>query len=288
MLDRLRISALYVFPVKSCAGLRVDELTLDAMGAVGDRRFMLVDAHGRFVTQREHRALALVTAARANTGGVVLRSAGQAALAVEPPRRGSGEREAVVWDDSVRVRDCGEAAAEWFSALLGVAVRLVYLPDESVRGVDPSYAPSTARVSLADGFPLVVATEASLADLSTRAGTPLEMERFRPNIVVSGGRAWDEDRWETVRAGEVTLRLVKPCARCAITLIDPQSGVPGTEPLRALAGFRRGTDLGFRGANSASTYFSWNALHESLGTLRVGDAVTVSAQRLARHMSRRS
>ncbi len=288
MPHRLRISALYVFPVKSCAGLRVDELTLDAMGAAGDRRFMLIDAHGRFVTQREHPRLALVAVTRAEAGGVVLHTAGRTALSIEPPRAGVGEREAVVWDDSVRVRDCGDGAAEWFSALLGVPVRLVYLPDESVRGVDPSYAPSTARVSLADGFPLVVATEASLADLSERAGTTLEMERFRPNIVVSGGRAWDEDRWETLRVGEVTLRLVKPCARCTMTLVDPRSGVPGAEPLRALAGFRRGTDLGFRGANSASTYFSWNALHEGLGTLRDGDVVTVSAQRLARHISRRS
>ena len=284
--DPIRVSALYVHPVKSCAGLRVDEFALDAMGVVGDRRFMLVDASGNFLTQRTDARLALVHVARADGGGVVLSHAGGAALTVGVPSE--GEREATVWGDRVRVRDCGDAAAAWLSALLGAVVRLVHMPDDSVRAVDPAYAPAGARTSLTDGFPLLLATDASLTDLSRRAGTTLGMERFRPNIVLSGGRAWDEDRWEALRVGAITLRLVKPCARCAITLIDPRSGESGAEPLRTLAAFRRGTDLGFRRVDAAHTYFAWNALHEGTGTVRVGDTVTVSAQRLTRPIARRS
>lgn len=285
MADPIRVSALYVHPVKSCAGLRVDEVTLDAMGVIGDRRFMLVDASGSFLTQRTDARLALVRVARSDGGGVVLTHAGRAALTVEVPSE--GEREATVWGDRVRVRDCGDAAADWLSSLLGTPVRLVHMPDDSVREVDPKYAPAGARTSLADGFPLLLATNASLADLSRRAGRALEMERFRPNIVLSGGRAWDEDRWEELRVGATTLRLVKPCARCAITLVDPESGQSGAQPLRTLSAFRRGTDLGFRRVDAAHTYFAWNVLHEGTGTVRVGDAVTVSAQRLARPIAHR-
>jgi uncharacterized protein YcbX len=284
----LRVSALYVFPVKSCAGLRVEELALDALGAARDRRFMLVDERGGFVSQREQPRLALVRVAVADPGGIALCAAGRATLSIDVPSARNGERDAVIWDERVRVRDCGDPAAAWFSDLLEARVRLVHLPNENARTVDPTYAPSDARVALADGFPLLVATDASLADLAEQAGATLEMERFRPNAVIGGGRAWDEDRWEALCVGAIPLRLVKPCARCSMTLLDPATSESGAEPLRTLARFRRGTDFGFRRASAASTYFGWNALHERTGTLRVGDAVTVTAHRLARHVGKRS
>jgi uncharacterized protein YcbX len=284
----LRVSALYVFPVKSCAGLRVEELSLDALGAARDRRFMLVDERGCLVSQREQPRLALVQVAVAEPGGIVLRATGRPALSVDAPSGRGDERDAVIWEDRVRVRDCGDAAAAWLSDLLAVGVRLVHLPAENARSVDPTYAPSDARVGLADGFPLLVTTDASLTDLSARVGATLEMERFRPNVVIGGGRAWDEDRWDALRVGAIPLRLVKPCARCSMTLVDPATGESSAEPLRTLARFRRGTDFGFHDARAASTYFGWNALHESIGALHVGDAVTVTAQRLARHVDERS
>lgn len=278
MSNPLHISALYLHPVKSCAGERVDALALDALGAVDDRRFMLVDAHGRFVTQREHARLAHVAVQRIE-GGLVLRAPGRDALHVVTPGTGTPSRAAQVWGDEVRVRDCGDDAAAWFSAWLDVLVRLVHLPTEAGRQVDRRYAPPGARTGLSDGFPLLVATEASLADLARRAGTPLAMERFRPNVVIAGSAPWEEDDWLALQAGGVTLTLVKPCARCSITLVDPETGVPGAEPLRTLAQFRRGTDLGFAGVSATSTYFAWNALHTGAGPLRVGDAVVVVSRR---------
>jgi hypothetical protein len=269
----LRVSALYVHPVKSCAGVRVDELTLDALGAVDDRRFMLVDAAGDFVSQRRHPQLACVSVARTAAGGVVLSAPGRAALDVPVPSASLAPRGVTIWEDTVDVRDCGDAAAAWLSAVLGIGVRLVHMASDSVRPVDPRFAPRDARTALSDGFPLLVATDASLADLADRAGAPLEMERFRPNVVLSGSAAWAEDTWDALQIGDVTLRLVKPCARCSITLVDPRTGSVGVEPLRTLARFRRGADLGYGGADAGNVYFAWNALHDSPGRLRVGDEV---------------
>lgn len=269
----LRISALYVHPVKSCAGVRVDELTLDALGAIDDRRFMLVDAAGNFVSQRRHPQLALVSAGRTAAGGVILGARGRASLEVPVPVASHAPVRATIWEDSVDVRDCGNAPAAWLSALLGLDVRLVYMSSDSVRPIDPRFAPPDARTALSDGFPLLIATDASLADLAGRAGTLLAMERFRPNIVLSGSAAWEEDTWDALHIGDVTMRLVKPCARCSITLVDPLTGNVGVEPLRTLARFRRGVDLGYGGAEASKTYFAWNALHDSPGRLRVGDEV---------------
>ena len=278
MPDSLRISALFLHPVKSCAGERVAALPLDALGAVDDRRFMLVEAGGRFVTQREHPTLATI-AVRRVPSGLVLEAPLREALHVAPPDAETPSRDARVWGDDVRVRDCGDAAAAWFSAHLGASVRLVHLPVDAGRQVDLRFAPTGARTGLSDGFPLLVATDASLADLARRADTPLAMERFRPNVVVAGSAPWEEDDWQVVRIGGVTLTLVKPCARCSITLVDPDTGTPGAEPLRTLATFRRGADLGFAGVSATSTYFAWNALHEGTGPLRVGDPVEVVSRR---------
>ena len=272
----LRVSALSLHPVKSCAGVRVDELKLDALGAVDDRRFLLVDAAGIFVSQRRHPRLAQVSISRSALGGVVLRAAGSASLEVPAPSSSLAPRAVTIWDDTVDVRDCGDAAAAWLSAVLGIGVRLVHMASDSVRPVDPRFAPEYARTALSDGFPLLVATDASLADLAERAGAPIEMERFRPNVVISGSAPWEEDAWDALHIGEVTLRLVKPCARCAITLVEPCTGRVGLEPLRTLARFRRGSDLGYGGADAAKTYFAWNVLHDSPGRIRVGDDVRAS------------
>ena len=275
----LRISALYVHPIKSCTGLRVDSLELDEMGAIGDRRFMLVDEAGSFVSQREEPRLALVRVAQTAGGGVVLHAPASAALSVAAPGAHDAARDAAVWGERAVVRDCGDEAAAWFSALLGAKLRLVHAGDDCGRGVDARYAPSSARSGLTDGFPLLLATDASLEDLSRRAGQTFEMERFRPNVVVSGSAAWEEDSWETLEVGDVSLRLVKPCSRCSITVVDPKTAERGVEPLRTLATFRRGAHLGYPPADVAKTYFGWNLLHDRRGTLRVGDVVRATTRR---------
>jgi hypothetical protein len=171
-----------------------------------------------------------------------------------------------IWDDEVEARSCGEEADAWAAALLGEGCRLVALAGDDARPVDPAYARPDDRVSFADGYPFLLTTTASLHELSRRAGTRLEMARFRPNLVVDGATPFAEDAWTRIRVGDLTFRVVKPCVRCVVTTLDPATGVAGREPLRTLATFRR-TEKGVT--------FGQNLLADGIGTLRVGASIEV-------------
>ncbi|MFL5546924.1 MAG: MOSC domain-containing protein, partial [Gemmatimonadales bacterium] len=161
----------------------------------------------------------------------------------------------------------GEPAARWFSEFLGIPCSMVHMPAESLRPTNPAYDPSGSRVSFADAYPLLLISEESLADLNGRLAQPLPMNRFRPNLTVSGGGPFAEDRWSRVEIGSVVLNLVKPCDRCVITTTDQTTTERGVEPLRTLATYRK---------VDGKVYFGQNAVHEAPGRLRVGDAVSVS------------
>lgn len=259
------VTALYQYPVKSCRGLAMSSLQLDAIGPVGDRRFMLIDGNARFVSQRTQPRLAQVAVAW-TSDGLALTAPGQAPLHVGERRTGEEPRTHVqIWRDAVWTYDLGDEAADYFSRYLGAPVRLVHLPDESARWVDSDFAKQPARVGLADGFPLLVATEESLTDLNTKMERALPMNRFRPNLVVKGAPAWDEDEWtllRATRAGGVDLAVVKPCSRCNTTTVDQDTAHRGLEPLRTLAGFRR---------RDNQVFFGENLLHSGPGTIAVGD-----------------
>lgn len=262
----MHVEALYVHPVKSAAGIRLEQAELDGRGIRWDRRWMVVDADGLFVTQRNHPRLALVRTALA-PGELRLEAEGLGSLAVpyEPPA-GSERMRVRVWDDECEALRVGGAVGEWLGALLGVEVSLVFMPEDTVRPVDEGYAPPGRRVGFADAFPLLVVGRASFEDLQARVSEPLVIERFRPNVVVTGAEAYAEDTWSRVRVGEVPLRIVKPCTRCAITTVDPETATRGKEPLRTLATYRR---------QSGGVVFGQNALHEAHGTVRVGDPVVL-------------
>lgn len=247
MTDRLACSlaSLHIHPIKSCAGLAVDEALLIETGLQFDRAWMVVDAEGRMVTQRERPRLALVRPTL-RTDDIVLRAPGMLALhvsldAVEAPTR------VRVWDDEVKAYEMGALAAQWFSDFLGEKLRLVRFDPEQKRLSSAKWAGDVAAENaFSDGFPLLVASSASLAELNRRLGergqAAVGMERFRPNLVLDGLEAFDEDNLHelTVQAegGEVTLRLVKPCVRCPMPNVDPATGVAGHEPGDTLAGFR--------------------------------------------------
>lgn len=251
-----RISALNVYPVKSCAGIGVASARVGARGLgaatpaghAGDREWMIVDRDGIFVTQREYPALALVHTS-VESGALVLTTAGKTPLPVSLDAHRAESREVVVWKSRVPAFDEGDAVARWLSSVLGADVRLVRFDSSHERQCNPVFAgDSGAHTAFADGYPLLVIGDASLAELNGRlagSGSPaLPMNRFRPNIVLSGLEAFDEDHIDTLHAGGVTMKLVKPCTRCQITTTDQSSAVVGTEPLRTLGSYRMNERLG--------------------------------------------
>jgi uncharacterized protein YcbX len=257
-----RVSALYVYPVKACRGIRVDSARVVARGFEHDRRYMIVDPGGRFVTQRELPELALVTTS-IEAGGIVLRHAGHPECALPFEHDSAEVLEVSVWSHSgPALRH--EPGSAWLSAVLGRPVDLVFMPESHRRAVNPERSRPGDVVSFADGYPFLVISEASLADLNSRLETPLVMERFRPNIVVSGVEPFAEDAWQHVRFGSVRFRGVKRCDRCSVTTVDPDTGVRDKEPLRTLATYRR---------EDGKVWFGMNLIHDGGGTLAVGDRV---------------
>ncbi|WP_127360796.1 MOSC domain-containing protein [Actinacidiphila soli] len=272
-----RLSALHIYPVKSFRGRAPKEVGVEPWGLAGDRRWMVVDAMGRFVTQRERPELALVDAEPTQDGGLRLGGPGREVLTVPVPVTAplSGATVPVtVWGDKVEAVPAGDAAAAWLSAYLGTEAALVYLDDPARRRpVDPEFALPGDSVNFADGFPLLLTTTGSLDALNSliargdrSAEGPLPMDRFRPNAVIDGTAPWAEDGWRRIRIGEVAFRVVKPCGRCVITTTDQRTGERGREPLRTLARHRR---------VGGQLVFGQNLIPEHPGTLRVGDALFV-------------
>lgn len=271
------VSALHIYPVKSCAGIPLPRAELAHTGLDLDRAWMVVDARGGMLTQRELPRLALVQPTL-RSADVLLRAPGMLALhlqidTVEAPTR------VQVWDDIVKAYDMGDLAAQWFSDCLGRPARLVRFDPEETRLSDRHWTGELeAENAFSDGYPLLVAGTASLAELNRRLGergaAPVSMARFRPNLVLDGLAPFEEDQLHEIDIatdeGPVTLRLVKPCVRCGIPNIDPASAESGAEPGLTLAGFR--ADPRMEGAVT----FGMNAVvTRGLGhTLRVGQAAT--------------
>jgi uncharacterized protein YcbX len=239
------ISALYVHPIKSCAGIAVHEALLIETGLEFDRAWMVVDTQGRFVTQRELPRMALIVPTLKHTE-VVLRAPGMLALHLAIDGVEDATR-VTVWKDDVAAYDMGDLAAQWFSDFLGQRCRLVRFDPEHKRLSSPQWTGDIdAENAFSDGYPVLVASQASLADLNDRLARrgiePVAMNRFRPNIVLSGLDAFGEDHLDEIRfdtpEGEVVLKLVKPCARCTIPSVDPATGEQGHEPGDTLSTYR--------------------------------------------------
>ncbi|MEP7084850.1 MAG: MOSC N-terminal beta barrel domain-containing protein [Betaproteobacteria bacterium] len=244
------IGGLFVYPVKSCRGFAAPAWQVGPRGLLRDREWMIVGDAGdplRFLTQRECPRLALIETALLATA-LTLSAPGMGAIDIEYERHGNS-RDVVVWRDQVCATDQGDAVAEWLSAFTGRGLRLVHFDPAVTRLCNREYAgDSGAHTGFADGYPLLVIGSASLDDLNARlrssGATPLPMNRFRPNLVVNGLEAYDEDHLSTLDCGEVTFTLVKPCVRCQITTTDQATAEVGSEPLRTLAGYRNNARLG--------------------------------------------
>ncbi len=260
------LSGVHVYPIKSCGGISLASADLGATGLVHDRRWMLVDEGGGFMSQRRHSRMALISPHLA-PDRLVVRAPGMPDLEVSLEGESEERIDVEVWRDVQRGEPVGGYADRWFGRFLGVRCRLVRKPEDDVRPVDSAYARGGDQTSFADAFPLLLISEASLEDLNGRLKSPIPMNRFRPNLVVRGCGPYAEDSWEEVRAGDAVFRVAEPCARCAITTVDQGSGERGKEPLRTLATYRKA---------QGEVWFGRNLIHTSQGTVRVGDPVEVT------------
>jgi len=259
----MHLSSLYRFPLKSAAGESLQRCASDSLGLLGDRRWMVVAAGtGRFLTQRVLPRMALLQAHWQGDTALKLAAPGMPELLVRVPDDKT-MRCVQVWSANPVVPDAGETAAAWLSDFLGQACRLVYLPEDDGIQVDLDYAQLGERTAFSDGFPFLLLGQASLDDLARRVGRPLEMLRFRPNLVVSGAEPYAEDGWKRIRIGQLTFRVVKPCSRCVIPTLDPATGerAPDREPLNTLLSYRKGP---------GGVFFGQNLIAEGRGELEVG------------------
>jgi uncharacterized protein YcbX len=263
------LAAITIFPVKSGAGLALARAMVEPRGLADDRRWLVVDDQGRFLTGRQLPGLVQLRATP-DAGGLVLSAPARPALRVARPGAGAPRRNVVVWKDTVDAACAGDAADAWLSALLGRAAHLVFMDEVAHRAVDPARAAPGDEVSFADGFPLLLVGQASLDALNARLAQPVPMARFRPNLVVAGSAPHAEDGWRRLRIGAVEFEVAKPCTRCVFTTVDPEHGVfdPSGEPLATLKTYRRTPD---------GVTFGMNLLARGTGTLALGDPVVALA-----------
>lgn len=265
----MEVAALFRYPVKSLGGESLSAAEPQGRGFAGDRRWMFVDADGRFISQRTRPRLARYRAELPNDTGLrIVRIAdGVPILSIEDARPAAEpDLEVKVWDDTFRARSVAVPNLKAVTEELAISgARLVYMNPEVHRSVDPRYAPAGAEVSFADGYPYLVTNTSSLSDLSERIGESLSMLRFRPNIVVTGAPAFAEDDWRGLEIGVHHFQLPKPCARCIMVTHEPQTGEKNLRVLSELAAYRK---VGNK------VLFGMNAVHQGgIGPIRVGDRV---------------
>lgn len=262
----LTISELVVYPVKSLRGVRVGRWPVERRGLRHDRRWLLVDAEGKFLSQRSDRRLALVDVEILETH-LRISAMGHGELLI--PLQEEGPRRCVrIWDDTVDGVEVGPEAGRWFSDYLESPTALVYMPEDVKRPVPWPEASEGDLVGFGDSCPILVAGQSSLDDLNGRLAQPIPIRRFRPNLVISGASPFAEDEWTGIETGEVALRRIRGCGRCSVTTIDIDTGEASDEPLRTLATFRK------QGKN---VYFGSYYAPDLCGELAVGDAVNALA-----------
>ncbi len=264
----IEVTALNFYPIKSCGGTALDTADIALRGIKHDREWLVVDAStNNFITQREIAKMCLIKPELSNTENELTLSApGMDSIKV-PVTKTCGQRRVTVWSKACKADDQGDAVAQWLSKFLNVDCRLVRMADDHKRQVDQRYAKrKTDQVGFADDFPILLISEESLVDLNTRRDEQHPMNRFRPNIVVKGCSAFDEDKWNTIKIGDLLFDVVKPCARCIITTIDQVNANKGPEPLKTLAAYRNSRNR---------LLFGQNVVHHSSGKLRIGDTLEI-------------
>lgn len=262
----LQVSALFIYPVKSLGGIPLDSAHLTDRGLQRDRRWMLIDEKNRFLSQRENIQMALLkTSLEAGRLRVSYTPDG---TSINIPFIPQTEElvEVTIWDDTCTAQLVSAEIDAWFTAKLGMSARLVYMPDSSLRPTDPRYTNEGMVTSFSDGYPMLVIGQASLDDLNSRMPAALPIDRFRPNIVFTGGEPYSEDTMKHIVINRINMYGVKLCARCVMTTVDQDNATKGKEPLKTLAKYR---------LKNNKIYFGQNLVHSGIGILNVGDELNV-------------
>ncbi|HZY37519.1 MAG TPA: MOSC N-terminal beta barrel domain-containing protein [Mucilaginibacter sp.] len=265
----LQISELYIYPIKSLPGISLRQARVTDRGFEHDRRWMLVDENNIFISQREVSGMTQLPLSLEDEGIRVTDKRNNSSFLVPfkvPAVQDKKVAEVFVWDDTCQAEYVGDEADRWFSKALGINCRLVHMPEDSRRIVDQKYAPGDKITSLADGYPFLLIGQASLDELNGRLTEHLPMNRFRPNIVFTGGAAFEEDVMAHLTIGSADFYGVKLCARCPIPTINQITGARGKEPLKTLAKYRQ---------RDNKIYFGQNLIHAGEGIINVGDALEV-------------
>lgn len=273
----LKLSEIYIYPIKSLGGIRLEKSNITTRGLENDRRFMLVDDNGRFLSQREYPQLAIFgTEIEGDFLKITDKKTGQNLKVSLSPNSKTPSLSVTIWDDETTAIEVSQEASEWFTQALGISIRLVYMHDESQRKIESNYALTGDEItSFSDGYPILIAGQSSLDDLNDRLENPVNINRFRPNFVFTEGEPFEEDAWHEFNIGDVRFFGVKPCSRCVMTTIDQETGEKkGKEPLLTLNKYRK---------SGNRILFGQNVIISQLGTVTVGDDVTiVSRKKLAK------
>jgi uncharacterized protein YcbX len=266
-MDDLYLQDIYIYPIKSLGGISLQQAEVQHTGLQYDRRWMLTDKAGNFLSQRSVAQMALLQVNIAQDGLVVNLKKKKLEVLTIPFNPATGREVTVtVWDDVCTALEVSAWANKWFSDALEREVRLVFMPATTNRWVDNTYASNNEIVSFADDFPLLMIGQSSLDELNSRLDFPVPMNRFRPNLVFKGGTPFCEDLFKEFMIGEVTFNVAKPCGRCVITTINQDDGSKGQEPLRTLATYR---------IINHKIMFGQNLLHRNTGTIKTGEKIKI-------------
>jgi uncharacterized protein len=261
----MKLKDIYIYPIKSLGGIRMDRAKVEVKGFQYDRRWMLVDEEGVFITQRKFPKMALMKCGLTGEGIKVWNSQSPEDFIIIPFEATTGhKREVVIWEDQVMAEYVSPEVDEWMSRKLDMDCRLVKMQEDADRTLKPKYTVNGETVSFADSMPYMVIGQSSLDDLNSRLEEKIKMDRFRPNLVFEGGQPFEEDGWNIVQIGKCRFKVTKPCARCVLITVDQQTAVKGKEPLRTLSQYRTVEN---------KVMFGQNMLALNLGEINVGDEV---------------
>ena len=263
----MTLSEIWIYPIKSLSGIRLTRAEVEEKGLKYDRRWMIIDENGVFVTQRTLYKMALIGVELLSDGLIISYRPEINNWIFVPFQPVSANLVSVtIWDDEVEAITVSDEADKWLSRVLTKNVRLVIMPESTQRKADPKYAKNEENVSFADGFPFLIISQASLDNLNSHLPEPIEMKRFRPNFVVTGTAPHEEDEWKIIQIGNIKFDIVKPCARCVLTTVDPKTGEKGSEPLKTLSTYRRVNN---------KILFGQNVVARDFGTINEGDRLIV-------------